>query len=520
MRSILVFRPKMEYGVVWPGKARYIYLHSMFLCVLCGYGCFQGRQKFSTITTQYLKTPFRLIVSPVLIFPLSSRPMFSENYLKQTLTGTALVIAILLVLSLIPEFDIGSFHFKRINILSDILKKDVVVVPVDTVKIVKPVYVDTCKAGVTCVEDYTRDTSGMNVFLSGLDSSKHKLVRIAWFGDSYVEGDILLDPLRDTLQAIFGGSGVGFVPITSEVAGFRQTVIHSFSNWNTYAIVGKRDDKLPLGPAGYTFIPLENNVVSYRAEAHRQRLNQFPSAKIFYGQCTNGNIQYFTDDSAHREALVDGEGIHQLAVNQASKDFKFRIPLAEKLAVYGTSFESKTGIDVDNFSMRGNSGIGLNYVSEKMFRDFDAIHHYDLIVLSYGLNVANEKSKTYDWYVRSMKPTIAMMKRAFPNSSILVIGCSDRADNIDGELKTMPSVKRLVDVQRQMAADNQVCFWDLFEAMGGDGTMVEWANTPKHSLANKDYTHLTFYGGKKVADTFLKTILYEREKYERRKRSK
>ena len=155
-----------------------------------------------------------------------------------------------------------------------------------------------------------------------------------------------------------------------------------------------------------------------------------------------------------------------------------------------------------------------------MFRAFDSIHPYDLIVLSYGLNVANEKSKNYDWYVRSMKPTIAMMKRAFPNSSILVIGCSDRADNIDGELQTMPSVKRLVDVQRKMAADNEVCFWNLFEAMGGDSTMVNWANEPKHALANKDYTHLTFYGGKRVADIFLKTILYEREKYKRRRLSK
>ena len=191
-----------------------------------------------------------------------------------------------------------------------------------------------------------------------------------------------------------------------------------------------------------------------------------------------------------------------------------------KADLYGVALESKTGICLDNFSMRGNSGIGLNYVNEKMYRAFDSIHPYDLVVLSYGLNVANEKSKNYDWYVRSMKPTIAMMKRAFPNSSIVLVGCSDRADNIDGELQTMPSVKRLVEVQRKMAADNQVCFWNLFEAMGGDSTMVNWANMPRHALANKDYTHLTFYGGKKVAEIFLRTILYEKEKYERRKKSK
>jgi hypothetical protein len=119
-----------------------------------------------------------------------------------------------------------------------------------------------------------------------------------------------------------------------------------------------------------------------------------------------------------------------------------------------------------------------------------------------------------------MKPTIAMIKRAFPNSSILVLGCSDRADKIDGEMQTMPSVKRLIQDQRKMAADNQVCFWDLQQAMGGDSTMIKWADMPKRPLANKDYTHLTFYGGKKVANILLSTILYEKEKYERKQKSR
>lgn len=439
--------------------------------------------------------------------------MPSQNYLPQTLKGTALVIASLLVLGVIPEFDLGSFHWKRVNILSDIFTKQKAIVKIDSSQILKPIYVDTCKKGVLCVEDYSNDTSGLNVFLSALDSSKNKIVRIAWFGDSYVEGDILLDPLRDTMQAIFGGSGVGFVPITSEVAGFRQTIIHSYDNWKTFAIVGKRDAEHRLGPAGYSFVGEEGNTVSYTPEK-RIRLNNFPTAKLFYGNCdsalvtANGNeIELATVKSIHQRNL--GENLSSL-----------KLSLKGKADLYGVSLESKTGICIDNFSMRGNSGIGLNYVNEKMFRDFDSIHPYDLIVISYGLNVANEKSKNYDWYVRSMKPTIAMMKRAFPHSSVLVIGCSDRAENIDGELQTMTSVKRLIDMQRKMAADNEVCFWNLFEAMGGDSTMIRWADMPKHALANKDYTHLSFYGGRKVANIFLQTILYEREKYERRRISK
>lgn len=439
--------------------------------------------------------------------------MFPQNYLKQTLIGTALVIASLLALSVIPEFDLGSFHFKPVNILADVLKKEKVIAQDTTAVVIKPVYADTCKQGITCVEDYTKDSTGLDAFLGALDSAKNHKVRIAWFGDSYVEGDILLDPLRDTLQAIYGGSGVGFVPITSEVAGFRQTVIHSFGNWKTYAIVGEKSDEHPLGPAGYTAVPLEGNRVSYTVEK-RKRLNVFPTAKLFYGNADSTTLLV----NEQEVPITPGKRLHTKALGENLSGLKLSVNGQADL--YGVALESKTGITLDNFAMRGNSGIGLHYVNEKMYRDFDSLHHYDLVILSYGLNVANEKSKNYEWYVRSMKPTIAMMHRAFPNSAILVLGCSDRADNIDGEMQTMPSVKRLIQEQRKMAAENNVCFWDLQQAMGGDSTMIRWANLPKRPLANKDYTHLTFSGGKKVAEIFLNTILYEREKYERRKKSR
>ena len=169
--------------------------------------------------------------------------------------------------------------------------------------------------------------------------------------------------------------------------------------------------------------------------------------------------------------------------------------------------------------MRGNSGIGLSFVPEQLYRDFDSLHHYDLVVMAYGLNVASQKAKNYTWYVRGMQKTIAMIKRAFPNSSILLVGCSDRAANVDGDMQTMPMLKELIDVQQQMAMDNQICFWNLFEAMGGDSTMIRWTDMKKHAFADKDFTHLTFYGGNKVASIFLETILTEKEKYERRKRS-
>lgn len=87
----------------------------------------------------------------------------------------------------------------------------------------------------TCIEDYGDSTRrGMASFYEALDrtSSSHPdhdgLVRIAVFGDSFIEADIFTADLREMLQKRFGGCGVGFVTITSMTSGYRPTVRHTF----------------------------------------------------------------------------------------------------------------------------------------------------------------------------------------------------------------------------------------------------------------------------------------------------
>jgi hypothetical protein len=56
----------------------------------------------------------------------------------------------------------------------------------------------------------------------------------------------------------------------------------------------------------------------------------------------------------------------------------------------------------------------------------------------------------------------------------------------------------------------------MYEAMGGEGTMVNWVKAKK-PLANKDYTHLTFRGGKQLATLFCKALMSEVNKNDKKK---
>ncbi|MBS1623063.1 MAG: hypothetical protein JST83_03520 [Bacteroidetes bacterium] len=446
--------------------------------------------------------------------------MQEPNYIKNSVLATFGLILCLGVLYAVPEFDLGSFHYRRVNILSDIMEKKAApaqpqyALRSDSTFIeIKPPHDDRCKPGITCIEDYSPDSSGMQAYLTALDSADQQVVRIAYFADSYVEGDIMLQPLRDTLQQVYGGNGVGFVPITSEVAGFRISIIHKFDNWTTYSMVGDRSNEHPLGPAGFSFVPKEENQVSYKASRYRH-LTTLPTAQLFYRQCAGPCAVVKNETDTIGLTGDKPVNVINLAKNAPSLKLSF---IADSMDLYGISFEDTRGISVDNFSMRGNSGTALNAVSEGMYRSFDAVHPYRLIFLAYGLNVASEKQTDYSSYGKSMTRVVERMKSAFPNSSIVLVGCSDRGANVDGDYMTMENVKLLIREQRKVAAKNGICFWDMFQAMGGDSTMVRWVNE-KPPLANNDYTHLTFRGGHRIAELLAGTLLYEKEKYDRRKK--
>lgn len=93
------------------------------------------------------------------------------------------------------------------------------------------------------------------------------MVRIAVFGDSFIEADIFTADLREMLQKRFGGCGVGFVTITSMTSGYRPTVRHSFGGWSSHAVTDSvYFDKKKQGISGHYFVPRERAYVELRGQ--------------------------------------------------------------------------------------------------------------------------------------------------------------------------------------------------------------------------------------------------------------
>jgi lysophospholipase L1-like esterase len=451
-----------------------------------------------------------------------------ENYLPQALYWLTYSIIALFVLSIVQPFSIGNFTYKKIDLLADIEPAPVIEKLdsiIDTIQFIAPVAkhkIDSCKKGVTCIEDYSQDGNAMEAFVKSLAQSNSKPVRIAFYGDSFIEGDILTSSLRDTLQRVFGGRGVGFVPITSEVSQFRTSVKHSFANWNTSSIIGKYEEEPTFGISGHNFIPQEGNLVEY-SPGFGASLSKI---SLFYASEFSQTLHYVIRDTLEIDTVImPSSRLTKIdLINLKSKNIRIKFSETDSLrsapnglTLFGACLESGSGIYVDNLAMRGNSGIALSRISNAMLKESNQIRPYKLIVLQFGLNVVSEfDSIQYSGYAESMIRVVNKLKASFTDCSFLIVSVSDRSSNQNGTFKTIPGILEMRKAQRIVAKKTGIAFWDLFAAMGGENSMPNYVNA-KPALAAKDYTHLNFKGGKKIAKRLSDALLYEKEKYDKAK---
>ena len=452
-----------------------------------------------------------------------------ENVLKNTGWLVLLVLVVLLLMHHLPRLSVWGHVLRPVDLLADIRQPvpetaeedDSVWLPVPEVK---PEFVDTCRTGLTCIEDYSDSTfRGMVPFYRALSESavRPRPVRIAYFGDSYIEADIFTADLREMLQKQYGGCGVGFVPVTSPIYGFRPTVRHAFDGWESHAASDTLHfDARLQGVSGHYFIPRRGAYVELRGQkSYASLLDTCRRVGVWFrsrealqlGIRLNGaDTQWHT--------LPPADGLQCLTVaNQPIGSVRCTVGAAgDSTLFYGLTMDGVSGISLDNFSLRGSSGLSLRRIPDEMLRQWNELRPYDLVVLHYGLNVATERGRNYDRYLRGMQETVQKLKRAFPGAGILVVGVGDREYRTEqGELRTMPGIKNLVRYQQSLAAGTHVAFWNLFEAMGGEGSMVRMAEA-EPAEANLDYAHINFRGGKRLARLLYEAMEYGYRQYERK----
>lgn len=433
------------------------------------------------------------------------------NKAKHIMYFTVLAFVCLMLLSFLPKrFRIATFNIKNIDLLSDVRP------PNETKKIVK----DSALAVLTIskrephaysfdaykspfkIVDYAGADSlagALQKFsskLAALKKGKQQKVRIAFIGDSMIEGDLITSDVRKTLQQLYGGKGIGFMPVTSLCAGAQATAGVDFSkDWSDQTF---KNGKTSVFLSGHTFNSSGDSWFSVTDKTIKDSVDT-------YLLCGTGTSDVFCNDEAK---VVKTDAAFNMQKLSCTKNIKIKVT-DKALPVYGLSFESGTGVIVDNLSFRGVTGIELRKLDTTLLQQVNKERSYDLIVLEYGLNILDDNRDAYfKWYNKLFEESIHKVKTCFPGADILIISCGDRAFRKETGYETGEYVSNLVQTQATIAYNNQVAFFNLYESMGGKGSMVNWV-TGSPSLAYNDYMHPNQRGSTKIAGFLTDAIIKE-----------
>ncbi len=363
------------------------------------------------------------------------------------------------------------------------------------------------------IEDYSNGHTGLKRFFTALNNREQldRPVRIAFMGDSFIEGDIVVADFRNEMQKQFGGRGVGFVPITSIASQFRPTINQKAEGWKTYSLINNKNIKYSL--SGQLFeAKSDKATLSFETAKLYNRLKQVSSLKFLYEKNEHTSMQLSYNGSADTitYSLPATETITQYILNDTINEAHFSFVNAKGFQALGIALEDNRGIIVDNYSLRGNSGLLLEHFDPDYCKSFSNIRPYDLIILQYGLNAIDESMLEYGWYRVRMIEVIEHLKRCFPDTDILLLSISDRANQYNGEFSTMPAVLAFLHTQRQVARAAKIPFWNMFGAMGGENSIVTYVDK---GWASKDYTHMSFRGGREIAKKLMNVLMEEKEHY-------
>lgn len=470
-------------------------------------------------------------------------PKKGKDYTAKCFTLTLTVIVMLLAVMFVPPFKICGVTFKRANILSDIIQfndrkftlgeqvldtsfyedapegllamLDRRAAGVGTAAeagngtrpekkyYLKPVITDE---SLTQIEDYSEGGQMMAKFYHDLAmESKDRTVRIAVFGDSFIEADIITVDMREQLQDHYGGRGPGFVPLSSPLAKYRSSVRHTFNGWETYNIVNKKsvpeEYKGKFAMPGMISIPYEGATVRYEGTEFRRHLGEYSTATIIFRNRNKTNISLSVNGGEASSYLPEAsDSLAFVTVDGDIRRFDMKLSNTQGFIGYGAVLEDSAGVSVHNYSVRSNSGTALIGTDAALNRQLDRIMRYDLIVIQYGLNAMSPDVLNYDSYRKQLVRIIEFVKLCFPNSAVVVMSVGDRSTLKDGRRVTMPAALAMLKTQRAAAQETGVGFWNTFNAMGGENSMVRFV---ERGWAAKDYTHIGFAGGKYIATQFV-----------------
>lgn len=348
--------------------------------------------------------------------------------------------------------------------------------------------------------------------------------QIVHYGDSQIEGDRITGYVRNRLQLAFNGGGPGFFPI-KVVYNQNSIDITTSGNWVRYAFFDRKQRRkvghdmyglfatysrftnyakdttgLPVSKATFTIKP---SAKSYA------RLQHYTKFGLHYGNAI-GKVKikvYENGNIIKTDSLISDGKYHNYKLNFATTPKELKIELEARVSpdFYGVTLDADTGVRMDNVAMRGEAGRIFTRMNYENYRQMSVDRQPDLFIFQYGGNTIPymKTDQQLREYVEGLIFNMKWVKRANPNAMFMLLGPGDMTTSRNGQRLTYPFLPKLNDLMKEECMKNDVAYFSMYEAMGGENSMISWV---KQGMAASDYVHFSPKGTKLISEVFYQCL--------------
>lgn len=312
------------------------------------------------------------------------------------------------------------------------------------------------------------------------DATRNQPVHVLQLGDSHTAGDRITGKLRVELQRRFGRAGRGVLPPGVPYDGFAPyQVLVASRDWVTEQAPLQPPAGAPsprVGLSGARSVGGAGAVLGYElepgAEATRIGIcgrSRGPGPGL---TVEAGGVGRALDLNGSRP---DEEVCREMALPAPTTSVRL-IPLGDGVVLDSVRLDGAArGVTVSNLGRVGATLRDLATRDEATVRTELAAWRPTLIVLAFGTNEGFDDGLDPVAYETLLRGQVARIRRLSPGSAMLILGAPDAQRNgvtdgcsADGLRAPPPRLAMVRDVQRRIAAELGVAFWDWHGRMGGD----------------------------------------------------
>lgn len=367
-------------------------------------------------------------------------------------------------------------------------------------------------AAAACPSATLCDAGSLPVIAAKLRSAGRgeRQVHILQIGDSHTAGDTITHGLRRRLQERYGNGGRGMLAAGTPYRGYLTFGVTASETpgWRSNVIFGSRWQ--PEGPA----LGLSGFTRTARTSGEWMALNtdspdyNFDRAIICAltgpGQGTVTIRMGDREQSWSLDAPAAGAECKTLSspapVSRASVTTSSDAPVS--ITSFGT-FKSVGGVVVSNVGVVGASLNHFARTDDRVLARELAAYRPDLVVLAYGTNEGFGTRLGAEAYADTLRAQVARLRRHLGrNVPIMLLGAPDAASRNAGigascgaGSFTPGALGEVRAVQRRVARELGLGFWDWEQAMGGRCATQAWVSS---GLMRNDLVHFTREGGDRI----------------------